>query len=301
MEIRQLRYFLAVATELSFTKAAKTLNVSQPPLSHQIASLEEELGALLFERTSRRVELSECGKALLPHVQAIFKHWDEARLHVHRVAQGMVGRLHVGLTGSHFLGPFPRFIREFRQARPAVDLVLHEMPPADQLTALRNFNLDLCFERGVTRHKDLSAQLLWRDDAVVAMPQGHRLAHRRSIHLRELADEDFVFLRSGSSTFEKTLCEACRVAGFEPRIVQQVVEVPAVLNLVAAGLGVSVVPGSLARLRADTVASCRLIAPAEGPPVSADVYLISKAGESRPLVLEFAESLRTWAAGQQQL
>ena len=299
MEIRQLRYFVAVANELSFTQAAKKLNVSQPPLSHQIASLEEELGARLFERTSRRVELSECGKALLPHVQAMFRQWEEARSHVHRVAQGMVGCLHIGLTGSHFLGPFPRFITEFRQERPEVDLVLHEMPPTDQITALRDSDLDLCFERGVSHHKGLLAQLLWRDDAVLAMPQGHRLAHRKSVHLCELANENFVFLRSGSSSFETALMEACRAAGFEPRIVQQVVEVPAVLNLVAAGLGVSVVPGSLARLRADTIASCRLVEPPKGQAVSADVYLISKVGESRPLVLEFSQSLMNWAVEQQ--
>jgi LysR family transcriptional regulator, benzoate and cis,cis-muconate-responsive activator of ben and cat genes len=299
MELRQFRYFTAVAAELSFTKAAVRLNVSQPPLSQQIANLESELGARLFERTSRSVKLSEAGKALLPHVHAILQRIEEARVHVKRVAQGVEGRVNIGLSGSHFLGPFPEFIKHFRMARPAVDIVLHEMAPTQQLAALRNTRLDLSFERGMPPQKDLVGHLLWRDVTVVAMPLGHPLAARTSVRLAELKDEDFVSLRFGSSIFQSKVYSACLAEGFEPRVVQEVLEVPAVLNLVAAGLGISVVPGSLARLRADSVACCRLEMPQNLPPITADVYLMGRREEQSRVVIEFSEALHEWATSRE--
>ena len=125
MELRQLRYFTVLADELSFTRAAQRLHVSQPPLSFQIASLETELGARLFDRTSRSVALSEAGKAFLPHAQAVLARLEEARSHVTRVASGLQGRVQVGLAGSHFLGPFPQFIQQFRLQRPGLEVCWH--------------------------------------------------------------------------------------------------------------------------------------------------------------------------------
>jgi DNA-binding transcriptional LysR family regulator len=295
LELRQIRYFAAVADELSFTRAAARLNVSQPPLSQQIANLEEELAARLFERTSRSVQLTEAGKALLPHVHAILQRIEEARVHVKRVAQGIEGRVNIGLSGSHFLGPFPQFIKHYRTVRPAVDVALHEMAPAQQLAGIRDGRIDLSFERGMPTHEDLVGHLLWRDPAVVAVPLGHPLAARPSIRLAELRDEDFVSLRIGSSTFQRQVYDACVAEGFEPRVVQQVLEVPAVLNLVAAGLGISVVPGSLASLRRDALACCRLEMPRAAPQLTADVYLMGRRDEHSPVVTEFSEALRVWA------
>ena len=298
MELRQFRYFAAVAAELSFTKAATRLNVSQPPLSQQIANLEDELGARLFERTSRSVKLSEAGNALLPLVHAILQRIEEARVHVRRVAQGVEGRVNVGLSGSHFLGPFPQFIKHFRTTHPAVDVVLHEMAPSQQLAGIREARLDLSFERGMPTQEDLVAQLLWRDEAVVALPLGHPLASRQSLRLTDLRDEDFVSLRFGSSTFQSQVYNACLAEGFDPHVVQQVLEVPAVLNLVAAGLGISIVPGSLARLRPDAVACCRLVMPPNVPPITGDVYLMGRVDEQSRVVIEFSQALRAWAAAR---
>ena len=174
MELRQIKYFVAVSEELSFTRAAKKLFVSQPPLSFQIASLETELGARLFDRTSRSVQLSEAGKTFLPHAQAVLARLDEAARHVQRVAAGLDGRVQVGLAGSHFFGPFPKFIAWFRSLRPAVQVALQEMTPTDQLGALQNARLDVCVSRNaMARHARISAQLLWRDPVVVALPPGH--------------------------------------------------------------------------------------------------------------------------------
>lgn len=298
MDLRQLRYFAVVASELSFTRAALKLHVSQPPLSYQIANLEAELGARLFNRTSRNVELSEAGKVLLPHALAVLARVDEARGHVQRVAQGLEGRVKVGLAGSHFLGPFPEFIKQFRQRRPGLEIVLHEMKPADHVQALREGQLDLSVSRGAPPDGELAAALLWRDPVVVAVPLGHRLGGRSRIRLAQLKDEDFVFLRLDSSAFARRLFDACVAAGFAPRIVQQVVEIPAVLNLVAAGLGAALVPASLARLRRDAVAICNVGRELQAAGVSGDVYLLRRNEDSSPAVLEFAEALRHWASAR---
>lgn len=298
MELRQLRYFAVLATELSFTRAARRLHVSQPPLSYQIANLESELGARLFNRTSRSVELSEAGKALLPHALAVLERVEAARGQVRRVAQGLEGRVTVGLAGSHFLGPFPQFIKQFRERRPGVEVVLREMTPADHVRALGEGQLDLSVSRGVPGDGALAAALLWRDPVVAVVPPGHRLAGRSRIRLADLKEEDFVFLRLDSSAFAQRLFDACVAAGFAPRIVQQVVEIPAALNLVAADLGVSLVPASLVQLRRGDLAVCRLGRELQSAGVSGDVYLLRRSAQASPAVLEFAEALRQWAGAR---
>ena len=292
MELRQLRYFTVLASELNFTRAAAKLHVSQPPLSFQIGNLETELGARLFHRTSRSVELSEAGKAFLPHARAVLARLEEASSHVRSVASGLEGRVHLGLSGSHFLGPLPAFIRMFGEARPGVEVVLHELRPIDSLQALREGRVDISVSRSVSTDDQLSSHLLWRDPVVAALPRSHRLAARKTLRLAELKGDDFVFLRLDSSAFAQRLFDACVESGFTPRIVQQVVEVPAVVNLVAAGLGVALVPVSMARLRADAVAICKLGA---GTP-SGDVHALMRAAEQQPAVREFAQALLAWAA-----
>jgi DNA-binding transcriptional LysR family regulator len=294
MELRQLRYFTVVARELSFTAASRHLHISQPPLSLQIANLERELGTRLFDRNSRSVELTEAGKALLQHALAVLDRVGEARQHVQLIAQGLKGRVKLGLSGSHFLGPLPRFIQQFRDARPAVDVVLHEMRPVDQLQALREGRIDISISRSALADEMVESRLLWRDPVVAALPRDHRLALRKSLRLQELRREAFVFLRLESSAFAQRLFDACVAAGFAPRMAQQVVEIPAVVNLVAAGLGVALVPVSMARLRPDSVAVCRL-----GPSMpNGDVHALVRAREAQPAVHEFLKHLLLWAQTQ---
>ena len=311
MELRQIRYFTVLAAELSFTRAAQKLHVSQPPLSFQIARLEAELGARLFTRTSRSVVLSEAGKAFLPHAQAVLARLDEARSHVQRVATGLQGRVQVGLAGSHFLGPFPKFIQQFRLLRPDLEVALQEMTPVEHLQALRDGRLDLCVSRNALNapgaQGEISASLLWRDPVVVALPPGHRLSARSSLKLAELKDEDFVFLRLESSAFAVRTFDACVLAGFAPHIVQQVVEIPATLNLVAAGLGVALVPTSMALLRADSVSICSLEPSTslkvpdaihqESADLNGDVYVLWRSTDGAPAVAEFRKLLLAWALG----
>jgi DNA-binding transcriptional LysR family regulator len=301
MELRQLRYFTVLASELSFTRAAHKLNMSQPPLSYQIANLEAELGARLFNRTSRSVELSSAGQALLPHALAVLQRIKAAREQVARVAQGVEGRVTIGLAGSHFLGPFPQFIKQFRENRPGIEVVLQEMRPTDHVQALRAGQLDISLTRGQSADEQLVSVLLWRDPVVLAVPLGHRLATRTRVRLLELKGEDFVFLRLDSSVFAQRVFDACVAAGFAPSIVQQVIEIPSVLNLVAAGLGVSLVPASLARMRQDALAICSLsqnLQISAGGEVSGDVYLLRRSSGLPPAVHEFADALRDWAGAR---
>lgn len=319
MELRQLRYFNALATELSFTKAAKRLNVSQPPLSLQIAQLEDELGARLFERTSRSVTLTQAGAALQGHARAILARVEEARGHVARVASGLEGRVQIGLAGSHFMGPFPKFITQFRLMKPKVELALHEMKPADHLHALRGDRLDICLSRTPAQDDLMRSELLWRDPIVAALPPGLRLAKRTRINLGDLRHEDFVFLQLDSSAFAKRLFDACLREGFAPRIAQQVVEIPAALNLVAAGVGVALVPASMALLRKDAVQLCTLVqsqislspqqiaGAAPGPKLKSaatseklngDVYVLWRKADVSPAVTEFRKALLEWAHEQ---
>jgi DNA-binding transcriptional LysR family regulator len=294
MDLKQLRYFAVLARELSFTRAARKLHVSQPPLSFQIANLESELGARLFHRTSRSVELSEAGKALLPHALAVLERIDEARHDVRRVASGLEGWVKVGLAGSHFLGPFPQFIKQYRELRPGVEVVLEEMKPADQLQALRDGRVDLSISRTPVADGQLASHLLWREPVVAALPRQHRLAGRKRIRLADLREDDFVFLRLDSSAFAQRLFDACVQAGFTPRIVQQVVEIPAAINLVAAGLGVALVPASLASVRNDAVALCGL---GSAMP-AADVHALVRTGMLQPALREFTDSLLAWVASR---
>lgn len=297
MEFRQLRYFKLLAEELSFTKAAKRLHVSQPPLSYQIAQLEGELGVRLFERTSRTVTLTEAGKALVPHAKAILERAEEARSHLKSIAGGLSGRVQIGLAGSHFLGPFPGFIGSWRKQRPLVEVLLHEMQPTDHLQALQDGRLDLSLSRQPSNHQSIKAAMLWADPVVAALPPGHRLAGRARVKLSELAQDDFVMLRLESSPFAARSYQACVHAGFAPKIVQQVVEIPAALNLVAAGLGVALVPASLARLRSEAVHLCQITAtaPKTQAPLNGDVYVHWRAADNNAAVIEFRELLLKWA------
>ena len=248
MELRHLRYFVALAEELSFTRAAQRLHVSQPPLSLQIAQLEQELGAQLFVRTSRRVELTLAGQAYLVDARAVLERLDTARQRVAAIGQGQAGRIEVGLSGSHFLGPFPAALARYRQSHPGVDVVLHEMQPSLQQAALRDKRIDVAISRTAVNDDQLASTLLWPDPVVAALPPGHPLAARKALALKDLRSEAFVMLRRDSSAHAEHMVQCCVQAGFAPRVAQTTVELAAVLSLVAAGLGVALVPSSLGML-----------------------------------------------------
>ncbi|HEU0217613.1 MAG TPA: LysR substrate-binding domain-containing protein [Stellaceae bacterium] len=258
MELRHLRYFVAVAEEGHVTRAAERLGIQQPPLSQQIQALERELETQLFRRKPRGVELTPAGQALLDEARAILARADEAVAAVKRTARGEAGRIGIGFTSSASFHPFlPRAIRAFREAHPLVALVLEESGTTELVEALRARSLDVAFVRSpVGESTDLFVRPLLEEAMVAALPSGHVLsAARDSLPLAALAGETFIlYRRPVGPGLHDAIIAACDRAGFSPTIGQEAPRMLSTLSLVAAGLGVTVVPASMSRLEAEGVA-----------------------------------------------
>jgi DNA-binding transcriptional LysR family regulator len=288
MELRHLRYFVAVAEQLSFTAAAERLGVSQPPLSQQIRDLEAELRTDLFVRSSRRVALTEAGTAFLEQARAILAQVRQAADEARAIGSGRTGRLTIGLTGSILTGPLGHLIRRFREDHPEVDIRLHEMPPEAQQAALHARRTDLSFLRSPPDDPDLRAELAWRERVGVALPEAHPLADRASLPLIALRDARYLSLRLADSRFANTLWDACLASGFVPRLSHQMVESHALLGLVAAGLGLALVPEFVGRLPYPGIA----YRPLDEPAPNADVYALARI-DPGPIATNFLAAMRT--------
>ena len=257
MELRHLRYFVAVAEELNFTRAAKKLGINQPPLSLQIQQLEKELGAPLFRRQTRGVELTAAGKLLLEEARVILKEVETAKVGVQRRARGETGALIVGSVGGAYVHPLlPTIIREYRQKYPNV-LLAPEANNAPLLVArLCAGQIDAAFIwRPTSEHDDIVIESLADEDTVIVLPVGHALSNSASVlPLGALANETFVlFSRALHPWGYDSIIAACQRAGFSPKLGQEAPDVVSVLPLVAAGLGVSVLPQSASRILFDGI------------------------------------------------
>ena len=302
MELRHLRYFIAVAEELHFGRAALQLGISQPPLSQQIQALEDELGVCLFERTNRRVALSAVGRLFLPEARQVLAQLDKAVGIARRAQRGELGELKVGFTSSApFTSTIPRAILAFRQACPDVHLELREMNSRGVAEAVHEGRLQV----GMLRPLDvlpagLAVLELFAEPLVVFLPSGHPLAagDTAGVSLAELAAEPFVFFPRtyGTGLYDQLLGLAL-AAGFTPRIVQEANEAMTLIGLVATGLGVTVLPSSFARMRVDGVV-CRTL---QDPGASTAVWLVRREGEASPLVQRFAELLEREARQAREL
>jgi len=252
MELRHLRYFLAVAEEGHITRAAERLGIQQPPLSQQIRALEDELGVQLFRRKPRGVELTDAGRSLLADSQIILAQVERARAKVARTARGEQGSIVVGFTSSAPFHPFvPRVIRRFREAFPGVTLRLEELGTIELVAGLRSEEIDAAFIRSpVADLQGLAVHDLLTEDMVAALPADRPLARVETpLAIAELATEPFLLYRRASGPgFYDAILSACHQAGFTPQVVQEAPRIVATLNLVAAGLGVSLVPESLGQL-----------------------------------------------------
>src|SRR5438128_10277896 len=288
MDLRQLRYFVAVAEERSFTSAARRLNLSQPPLSQQIQALEASLGTRLFYRTSRRVELTPAGAALLARAWAIQQQIKSAEEEVRSVGAGLVGTLDIGATGSVLRGRLADLLAAYRREAPSVRMTVHEQAPSLQIAALIEGTTNISLNRSIPTEHELMSELAWKEEVVVAMPDKHPLAQRRRIALADLAAEDHIVLDPDTSPFARYLQKCCIDAGFLPRASQQVVDAQSVPSLIAAGFGVSLVPQSIERFTTEEIAF-RPIRPA---PPSADVYLAYRKDETSMVVHNFVALAR---------
>jgi len=296
MELRHLRYFMAVAEEKHVTRAAERLGMQQPPLSQQIRALERELDVQLFRRLPRGVEPTAAGLAFFADARAILAQIDQAVATAKRTARGEQGRIAVGFTSSAPFNPFvPRVIRAYREAFPLVALTLEEGGTTELIEALRNERIDAAFIRTpLADQAGLIVRSLLEEPMVLALPRGHALARKKSaskaLPLTALAGETFVIYRRPSGPgLHDAIVSACNAAGFSPRIGQEAPRIGSTLNLVAAGLGISLVPESLQLMRMDGVAFRRL-AGAVQP--KAPLYIAARRGEASAAVRKFLEFAR---------
>lgn len=291
LELRRLHAFVAIAQEGHITRAAERLGMQQPPLTRLLQGLESELGVKLVERLPRGVRLTTAGQALLEEAQAVLARADGVAEVVRRADRGEQGRLGIGFTSSAALHPFvPRVLRQFRETLPGVAVVLEEAGTGELMDALVHERLDAAFVRSpLSGTPALQAVPILEEPMLLAMPMEHPLARgpEAPLPLSALAGEAFVLYRRrvGLGLYDAILV-ACREAGFSPRVVQEAPRMAATLSLVAAGLGVSIVPASMRRLRGDGIAYRAL---SECPGLSAPLHLATRVGDSASVLRRLRE------------
>ncbi|HLU56343.1 MAG TPA: LysR substrate-binding domain-containing protein [Pseudonocardia sp.] len=284
MNLDQLRYVVVLAEELHFARAAARLGVHQPRLSRQLRALEDELGVRLFERTTREVHLTPAGTAFLAEARLVLRHAERAERVARQTGRGEVGRLAIGFVGSAGQRMLPGLLRRYRRSYPGVELELREATSSEQVRDLVSGRLDVGIlhagPSGVD-HPALASREVYRDELVVAMNRRRPQAHRDPVPLRSLAEEAFVlFPRRLGPALHDRIVRLTRDAGFEPRVAQEAVQMQTIIGLVAADIGVSIVPASVASLRRPDVVF-RSPAP-KADPIS--LHLAWRRGESNPLV-----------------
>jgi DNA-binding transcriptional LysR family regulator len=288
-DFRQLRYFVAVAEELSFTRAALRLHLSQPPLSQQIQALEQDLGVRLLERTKRHVALTEPGRIFLEQARQILAKADEARSEVTAAAAGYSGQLRLAYTVSVSFHPaLPQALLHYGQTAPNVRLKLSEMYTEPQFAALLAGEIDVGFVRDEPVHavdaRDLRFDVIDREPLLLALPAGHSLAKRSSLRLAEVAVDAFVSQpREIAATLYDRLVKLAATAGFQPTIAQHAQQINGLLALVAAGLGLALVPASMRTVQLAGISYVTL--------EDSDAYLLlavaSRAGDRSPALQQF--------------
>ena len=286
MELRHLRYFVAVADEMHFTRAAAKLGIAQPPLTQQIQALQHELGVKLFERSGRGVALTDAGRAFLGEARSILAQVAAAVGKAKDAARGLVGRLQVGFTESASFHPLvTETLRTFQTVYPEVELRLREEPSTSLVSALGAGDLDLAFVRPpYPTHPSVQFELLAEEEMVAAVPADHPLAKRERLRLEDLSTERFIlYPRAVRPGLSDEILEACRRRGFEPHVAQEAPQLSSTINLVATGMGVSIVPEGMRQVRPQAV--CYL--PIADLPVKASLGLAGMLHSSSPMVANF--------------
>jgi len=289
MELRQLAYFEVIAEELHFGRASLRLSVAQPALTRQVQQLEKELGVQLFDRSHRRIRLTDAGQAFLIEARELLAKAEQAKDSARRAALGETGRLTVAFVGSATYGPLPLILRAFRERFPAVHLLLDEMDSSAQGAALLDRRVDVGFLRTPLADPELASETLLREPIVVALPQGHPLSRRTSVPLAELAGEPFVLFHRGQQPgYAEVVLAVCAAAGFQPRLAQEAIEVQTAIGLVGAGFGVCLVPEAVRGLRRPGV----VYRPLESPPPMTELVAVYRRDNRGPAVREFLNAVR---------
>lgn len=248
MEFRQLQYFLAVAEELNFSRAAKRLNIAQPPLTRQIRQMEQELGVELFYRTKRRVELTDAGRAFVEESRRILVQVEQSMQVAQRASRGEIGRLVVAFEGSSAYDIVPNSLKTYRERFPAVELVVLGMTTGEQVQALHERQISAGFVVPPLKGKDkeIAVEAVLQEPLLLALPENHPLTTQPRVRVRSLANEPFIMAQrdSGCGLYDQAIA-VCQRAGFSPRVMQEVNEMQVMLGFVAAGLGIALLSASV--------------------------------------------------------
>src|SRR5882757_4426463 len=291
MELRHLRYFVAVAEELHFTRAAERLGIKQPPLSLQIRGLERELGASLFHRLTRGVELTETGALLLDEARRILDQVERTKTSVQSRARGETGRIHLGFACASCFQPLvPGIIRAYRERYPGVVLSPEQSNTARLAAGLRSGEIDVAFVRPpLSDGGELTVEPLVEESMVIVLPESHPRAGDRSMPLAALAEETLIlFPRAIGHGLHDAIIASCERAGFRPKLGQEAPQISTMVHIVAAVFGVSIVPQSITQIHVQGVAYLRI----EGEAPRAPISLAYRRDDRSTVVRNFVASAR---------
>ncbi|WP_316189768.1 LysR family transcriptional regulator [Bradyrhizobium sp. SZCCHNS1054] len=297
MELRQIRQFVALSESLNFHRAAKVLNISQPPLSISIRKLEQEIGVALFDRQARGVTPTEAGLAALPHARKILTGIEEMGEAARAAPDGKGGQLSVALVGSAVHALLPAVVPLFRLQRPAVDLRLREATTIDIIRDLEAGELDI----GVLRTpvfdvRDITLEALYREEMILLLPKSHPLRDQQSLRLEDLRDEAFIgYDQNLLPNYRSLSLGIWAMAGFQPQIVEEVAHLHTLIALVESGIGIALAPAVSRIPGSSRICHARLTV--QGGPIKVGLALATRRGESRPASGAFVAALRE-AAGR---
>ena len=268
MELRQLRYFQCVATELSFTKAAARLHMAQPPLSRQIRQLEQELGAELFERTGRSIRLTDAGKFFFDQVTQLSARLQDVTETTRRIAEKQKKWFGIGFVPSTLYGFVPRFIRQVMDIDPNAEIGLLEMTTVQQFDALKAGHIDVGVGRILLEDPEIERLVLIEEPLVVVLPKDHPLAGRKEVRIDDLLDEPFILYPSKPRpSYADHVLGLFNRHGYTPKVALETNELQTAVGLVAVGIGITLVPLSVHRLDRDDIAYVGLDAPGFTSPI----------------------------------
>lgn len=289
MELRHLRYFIAVAEELHFSKAAERLHIAQPPLSQQIQQLEAELSVELFQRkTKRQVQLTEAGQVFLQEAYQLLAQLERAIELTQRTGRGERGQLRIGFTSLVTYDVLPAILRRFREQFPEVELVLQELTTSHQEKALRDRFIHVGFAHPPLEDSTLSQECIHKASLIVALPEIHPLAKQESISVRSLANESFIMFprHLGPGLYDQIL-NLCQIGNFSPKVSQEAIQMQTIIGLVSAGIGIAIVASSLQNLQRSGV----VYRPIEERTLAIETALIWQPDNITPVLHKFFQAI----------